>query len=294
MVVCSPLWVPFWIDTTLSRLYRTSPLFHGAVVFSTDPGEEGPNACTCKFVCDVGHCSILASLFQATPSFSAARSHELLHRMTGQGLGATYKFTRSPCIYSSTMISVELTLNNTTEAPVTNIHVGEQVCEARRQPGRDSSHPLGPVWTGSVSQNCLTRVYYLLSNLETWDGHEAQGIPGNRYVRIMGSSLVTSHVLSHPFLEAIPDPNLTLTKTLDLGTWPATEQGPNSVVDVLSLVVRHYSSSQAYKWPGWFSELRPSFLCCAPQVLCRPAPLSRWRWESTSTTRPSRRTSTCG
>ena len=46
-----------------------------------------------------------------------------------------------------------------------------------------------------------------------------------------GSSLVTGHVSSYPFPEASPDPNLTLTQTLDLtqgrvGMWPATEQGP--------------------------------------------------------------------
>ena len=49
-----------------------------------------------------------------------------------------------------------------------------------------------------------------------------------------GSTLVTGHVPTHPFPEASPDPNLTLTQTLDLiqgrvGTWPATEQGPNGL-----------------------------------------------------------------
>ena len=44
-----------------------------------------------------------------------------------------------------------------------------------------------------------------------------------------GSSLVTGHVPTHPSPEASPDPNPTLTQTLDLtqgrvSTWPATEQ----------------------------------------------------------------------
>ena len=41
---------------------------------------------------------------------------------------------------------------------------------------------------------------------------------------------VTGHIPTHPSPEASPDPNPTLTRTLDLtqgrvGTWPATEQG---------------------------------------------------------------------
>ena len=45
------------------------------------------------------------------------------------------------------------------------------------------------------------------------------------------SSLFTGHVPTHPFPEACPDPNPTLTQTLDLtqgrvGTWPTTKQGP--------------------------------------------------------------------
>ena len=47
----------------------------------------------------------------------------------------------------------------------------------------------------------------------------------------LGSSLFTVHVPTHPFPEASPDTNPTLTQTLDLtqgrvGTWAATEQGP--------------------------------------------------------------------
>ncbi|KAK3745780.1 hypothetical protein QZH41_015967 [Actinostola sp. cb2023] len=56
-------------------------------------------------------------------SFSQTKSYELLHRMTAHGLGATYRFTRSPCIYSTTMVSVELTFTNTSDAPVEGIHI---------------------------------------------------------------------------------------------------------------------------------------------------------------------------
>ena len=64
---------------------------------------------------------------QVSPSFTPGKSFELLHRMTGKGLGVTYKFTRSPCIYSTSMVSVEVVLTNTTDAPISNIHIGEKV-----------------------------------------------------------------------------------------------------------------------------------------------------------------------
>ncbi|XP_078374123.1 AP-3 complex subunit beta-2-like isoform X2 [Oculina patagonica] len=61
-----------------------------------------------------------------SPSFSTAKSHELLHRMQGKGLSGSYKFTRGPCIYSTSMVAVEVTLVNNTEAPFANICVGEK------------------------------------------------------------------------------------------------------------------------------------------------------------------------
>ena len=47
--------------------------------------------------------------------------------MQGKGLSGSYKFTRGPCIYSTTMVAVEVTLVNNTEAPISNICVGEKV-----------------------------------------------------------------------------------------------------------------------------------------------------------------------
>ena len=46
----------------------------------------------------------------------------------------------------------------------------------------------------------------------------------------LGSSLVAGHIPTHPFLEADPNPDPTLSQTLNLtwgrvGKWPATEQG---------------------------------------------------------------------
>ena len=55
------------------------------------------------------------------------KTHELLNRISGQGLSAEYKFTRSPCIYSSSMVSVEIIFKNSGSQAINNIHVGGKV-----------------------------------------------------------------------------------------------------------------------------------------------------------------------
>lgn len=47
--------------------------------------------------------------------------------MQGKGLSGSYKFTRGPCIYSTSMVAVEVMLANNSEAPISNICVGEKV-----------------------------------------------------------------------------------------------------------------------------------------------------------------------
>lgn len=47
--------------------------------------------------------------------------------MQGKGLSGSYKFTRGPCIYSTSMVAVEVMLANNSEAPIANICVGEKV-----------------------------------------------------------------------------------------------------------------------------------------------------------------------
>ncbi|XP_078684909.1 AP-3 complex subunit beta-1-like isoform X4 [Branchiostoma floridae x Branchiostoma belcheri] len=65
-----------------------------------------------------------------TPMFVSTTSHELLHRMTGEGLAANYRFTRGTCIYSTSMVPVELTFTNHTDSPVSNIRIGEKKLQA--------------------------------------------------------------------------------------------------------------------------------------------------------------------
>ncbi|XP_048359371.1 AP-3 complex subunit beta-1 isoform X2 [Sphaerodactylus townsendi] len=62
----------------------------------------------------------------STPVFVPMKTHELLHRINGKGLAAHYHFSRQPCIYGDRMVSVQVTLSNTTEQKIENIHVGEK------------------------------------------------------------------------------------------------------------------------------------------------------------------------
>ena len=65
--------------------------------------------------------------FQVITDFSKLKSHELLNKMSGQGLQAQYKFPRCPCIYSTTMVAVEVTFINNSGSVIENIHIGEKV-----------------------------------------------------------------------------------------------------------------------------------------------------------------------
>ncbi|XP_067838778.1 AP-3 complex subunit beta-1 isoform X2 [Heptranchias perlo] len=61
-----------------------------------------------------------------TPVFVPPKSYELLHRMSGKGLGAQYHFPRQPCIYNSKMVSVQITLTNNSDKEIRNIGIGER------------------------------------------------------------------------------------------------------------------------------------------------------------------------
>uniref|UniRef100_UPI00398E351C AP-3 complex subunit beta-1 n=1 Tax=Pristiophorus japonicus TaxID=55135 RepID=UPI00398E351C len=61
-----------------------------------------------------------------TPVFVPSKSYELLHRMSGKGLGAQYHFPRQPCIYNSKMVSVQITLTNSSDKEIKNLRIGER------------------------------------------------------------------------------------------------------------------------------------------------------------------------
>ena len=50
-----------------------------------------------------------------TQVFVPTKMHEMLHRMTGKGLSAHYQFSRQPCIFGDRMVSVQVTLTNTSD-----------------------------------------------------------------------------------------------------------------------------------------------------------------------------------
>ncbi|XP_017383192.1 AP-3 complex subunit beta-1 isoform X3 [Cebus imitator] len=62
----------------------------------------------------------------STPVFVPTKTHVLLHRMSGKGLAAHYFFPRQPCIFGDKMVSIQITLNNTTDRKIENIHIGEK------------------------------------------------------------------------------------------------------------------------------------------------------------------------
>uniref|UniRef100_A0A8Q3SI03 AP-3 complex subunit beta n=1 Tax=Homo sapiens TaxID=9606 RepID=A0A8Q3SI03_HUMAN len=73
------------------------------------------------------HLSTSSSVISvSTPAFVPTKTHVLLHRMSGKGLAAHYFFPRQPCIFGDKMVSIQITLNNTTDRKIENIHIGEK------------------------------------------------------------------------------------------------------------------------------------------------------------------------
>ncbi|NWZ58129.1 AP3B1 protein, partial [Haliaeetus albicilla] len=62
----------------------------------------------------------------AAPVSVPTKTHELLHRMSGKGLAAHYHFSRQPGIFGDRMVSVQVTVTNTTDQKIENIHIKEK------------------------------------------------------------------------------------------------------------------------------------------------------------------------
>ncbi|XP_071378649.1 AP-3 complex subunit beta-1 isoform X2 [Centroberyx affinis] len=60
------------------------------------------------------------------PTFGPVKSHELLHHMTGKGLSAQYHFPRQPCLYQPSMVAVQVTLTNSSDHSLEEIHIGDR------------------------------------------------------------------------------------------------------------------------------------------------------------------------
>ncbi|NWW23236.1 AP3B1 protein, partial [Falcunculus frontatus] len=67
-----------------------------------------------------------SSVIDVTTQVSVpTKTHELLHRMSGKGLAAHYHFSRQPGICDR-MVPVQVTVTNTTDQKIENIHIGEK------------------------------------------------------------------------------------------------------------------------------------------------------------------------
>ncbi|XP_071965282.1 AP-3 complex subunit beta-2-like isoform X2 [Antedon mediterranea] len=59
-----------------------------------------------------------------------SKTYELLNRMNSQGLTASYMFKRRSSIFSTTMVAVEITFTNNSDAPIQCIKIGEKKLQA--------------------------------------------------------------------------------------------------------------------------------------------------------------------
>lgn len=67
------------------------------------------------------------------PPIVPSKSYDLLNRMTANGLTVKYCFTRTISIFNPKMTSIELTITNDSEKPMTNIKIGTK----KAQPGME-------------------------------------------------------------------------------------------------------------------------------------------------------------
>lgn len=74
------------------------------------------------------------------------KTHELLHRMSGKGLAAHYHFSRQPGIFGDRMVPVQVTVTNTTDQKIENIHIGE-----KKLPPGMRMHEFNPIGTHILS-----------------------------------------------------------------------------------------------------------------------------------------------
>lgn len=59
--------------------------------------------------------------------YTPVKKIELLNKYTGKGLCVSYRFTRSPNLYSAKMTTVELVISNTTDKEAYGVHIPTKV-----------------------------------------------------------------------------------------------------------------------------------------------------------------------
>ncbi|XP_072167067.1 AP-3 complex subunit beta-2-like isoform X2 [Diadema setosum] len=80
--------------------------------------------------------------------FASKETFELLNRVNSGGLSATYRFPRTTCIYSTTMVAVEVSFSNNSSAKIQNISIGETKLAAGMK-----LHEFPPITNLSVGQS---------------------------------------------------------------------------------------------------------------------------------------------
>ncbi|XP_064498506.1 AP-3 complex subunit beta-1 isoform X5 [Pseudopipra pipra] len=68
------------------------------------------------------------------------KTYELLHRMSGKGLAAHYHFSRQPGLFGDHMVPVQVTVTNTTDQKIENIHI-----EGKKLPPGMRMHEFNPI-----------------------------------------------------------------------------------------------------------------------------------------------------
>ncbi|NXK88827.1 AP3B1 protein, partial [Formicarius rufipectus] len=82
-----------------------------------------------------------SSVIDVTTQVSVpTKTYELLHRMSGKGLAAHYHFSRQPGIFGDRMVSVQVTVTNTTDQKIENIHT-----EEKKLPPGMKMHEFNPI-----------------------------------------------------------------------------------------------------------------------------------------------------
>nr|XP_009934552.1 PREDICTED: AP-3 complex subunit beta-1 [Opisthocomus hoazin] len=82
-----------------------------------------------------------SSVIDVTTQVSVpTKIHELLHRMSGKGLAAHYHFSRQAGNFGDHMVSVQVTVTNTTDQKIENIHIGE-----KKLPAGMRMHEFNPI-----------------------------------------------------------------------------------------------------------------------------------------------------
>ncbi|XP_050314000.1 AP-3 complex subunit beta-2 [Anthonomus grandis grandis] len=66
------------------------------------------------------------TLEETEPPYPSTKPKELLSKINGKGLSATYRFTRSQHLYSPSMININIMFTNSTSETVTDIRIGKK------------------------------------------------------------------------------------------------------------------------------------------------------------------------